>query len=117
MSNNDEVGNTWAGNDPDEVLALRHPLTTDIEYPHMALPANRIIYVKGIECAVVDAKSGKRLVYRVVWGGVKYDVSKEGNKEPTFEHLCVIARKIQKAMDEAGPSEAAKLFAWNRAAQ
>lgn len=100
--------------DNDDDLTLRHPLTRDIEYPHMALPPNRTIYVKGIECAVVEAKVSKRLVYQVIWGNVKYTVTKgDKQKEPTLDDLRVIARKIQTAIDENGGAEAAKLAVWN----
>lgn len=100
--------------DTTDDMALRHPLTSDIEYPHMALPANRILYIKGIECAVVDGKSGRNLTYQVVWGNVKYSVRRgDKQKEPTLDDLRVIARKIQTAMDENGGAELGKLRAWN----
>lgn len=95
-------------------LSLRHPLTTDIEYPHMSMPPNRLIYVNGIECAVTDGKSGRRLVYQVIWGNVKYTTAKPPKQAgPTKDDLWVIARKIQNAIDENGGIEAAKLRAWN----
>lgn len=101
-------------NDTTDDLTLRHPLTRDIEYPHTALPPNRLIYVKGIECAVVDGKAGGRLVYQVIWGNVKYSVTKgEKQTAPTLDDLRIIARKIQTAIDENGGIEAAKLAAWN----
>lgn len=97
----------------DDTLALRHPLTRNIEYPHTAMPPNRLIYVKGFECEIKPGTTKIGCVWYAMWGHVKYSTIRTPDIELTLADLRAIATKIQSAIDSDGGAEAAKLRAWN----
>lgn len=101
-------------NDDTTDIALRHPLTRDIKYLHTALPPNRMIYVKGLECEIRPGTTKSRFIWYAVWGHVKYSTPREHvNTDPTLADLRAIATKIQVAIDSDGGAKLAKLRAWN----